>query len=63
MALKDRTWDQAVKLTEREVQRTIIVKLEELIRRSLVGILASENLIEIFDGGRREEYLDSLAFR
>jgi hypothetical protein len=46
-----------------EESDSLLVELEELVRRSLVGILASENSTEIFDGGRREEYLDSLAFR
>jgi hypothetical protein len=48
---------------QREKSNSLLVELEELVRRSLVGILASENSTEIFDGGRREEYLDSLAFR
>lgn len=48
---------------QREKSNALLVELEELVRRSLVGILASENLTEVFDGGRREEYLDSLAFR
>ena len=30
---------------------------------SLIVILDSENLTKTFDGERREEYLDSLAFR
>lgn len=30
---------------------------------SLIAILGSENLTKTFDAGRREEYLDRLAFR
>jgi len=41
----------------------LLVELEELVRRSLVAILENESLTKTFDGGRREEYLDSLAFR
>lgn len=48
---------------QREKSNALLVELEELVRRTLVGILASENLTEVFDDGRREEYLDSLAFR
>ena len=46
-----------------EPSDSLSVELEELVRRSLVEILASETLVKTFDGGRREEYLDSLAFR
>ena len=46
-----------------EKSDSLLVELEELVRRSLVEILASETLVKTFDGGRREEYLDSLAFR
>ena len=48
---------------QREKSNALLVELEELVRRSMVGILAGENLTEVFDGGRREKYLDSLAFR
>lgn len=46
-----------------EESDSLLVELEELVRRSLIAILGSENLTKTFDGGRREEYLDSLAFR
>jgi hypothetical protein len=46
-----------------EKSDSLSVELEGLVRRSLVAILDSENLAETFDGGGREEYLDSLAFR
>lgn len=46
-----------------EKSHTLLQDLERLVRRSLVAILASESFLEIFDGKRREEYLDSLAFR
>ena len=46
-----------------EKSNSLLVELEELVRRSLVAILESESLSKTFDGGRREEYLDSLAFR
>jgi hypothetical protein len=46
-----------------EKSDSLSVELEELVRRSLVQILGSEAMVKTFDGGRREEYLDSLAFR
>jgi hypothetical protein len=46
-----------------EKSDSLLVELEELVRRSLVEILMSETMVKTFDGGRREEYLDSLAFR
>jgi hypothetical protein len=46
-----------------EKSDSLLVELEELVRRSLVEILGSETMVKTFDGGRREEYLDSLAFR
>jgi hypothetical protein len=46
-----------------EKSDSLLVELEEFVRRSLVAILDREHLTKTFDGGRREEYLDSLAFR
>ena len=46
-----------------EKSNSLLVELEEFVRRSLVAILENESLSKTFDGGRREEYLDSLAFR
>lgn len=60
---RSRSYMAQVSNLQREKSNSLLVELEELVRCSLVGILASENLTEIFDGGRREEYLDSLAFR
>jgi len=45
-----------------EASESLLVELEELVRRSLVAILDNETMVKTFDGRGREQFLDSLAF-
>jgi hypothetical protein len=45
-----------------EESDSLVVELEELMRRSLVAILDNETMVKTFDGRGREQFLDSLAF-
>jgi hypothetical protein len=49
------------KLTSDESHR-LLVSLESIVRRSIVRILSNVSLTAIFDGKKREEYLDGLVF-
>jgi energy-converting hydrogenase A subunit M len=49
------------KLTDKK-SKTLIEQLEINVRQSLVKILSDRNLIETFDGKKRETFLDSLVF-
>jgi hypothetical protein len=46
-----------------EEDEELIKDLEILARRALVAVLEDEKMVSIFDGGNREKFLDSLAFR
>jgi len=41
----------------------LLVELEEIVRRSLVKVLDNDSMAKTFDGKRRDEFLDGLAFQ
>ena len=49
-------------LQDGEVKK-LLNEIEDLLRRVIVLILSEDTTAEIFDGKRREEFLDGLAFR
>ena len=50
------------KLTAKHSEQ-LITQLEAIVRRSLLKILADDDLIGTFDSKEREQHLDTLAFQ
>jgi hypothetical protein len=46
-----------------EKSHQLLVNLEQLVRRSLLGVLRGDATARIFDGESREEYLDNMSFK